>query len=270
MKGCKYFKYTSAVKGRVAARLITISKSTNLVVAYCATKALQASENLSIRQNGLIRFLKRDDVSDLMVNDLLHYFHRDNVAYYDEIGKSLKNICYDESITAEKKKVITLYMADHNFFSQADFLLNSLEKREYNRANAPVITGLIEALGRLHVKEAAPLIKEYLNTAETSLQITCVRALGRLGGEENLLFLLNSILRFDFTVRKEIIKVLVNNSEAGIPLLLQFLDVNQKFVSYSRDQSELTIEMEELIRKIRSTARGIRILLPAKVVNSHG
>jgi len=260
---CVYFENNSSITDRIGARLISISKSGNLKLAYGATKALQASKNMTIRRNALIRFLKRDDISDLMVSELLHYFNGEDSWNQLEISQGLKEIFFDKDILPAKKRIVVLYLAYKNHFEMGGFLLQYLEKLQYSVSKAPLISGLIEALGKLHVKEAAPLIREYMSSnRDNSLRLKCVEALGQLDGEENLTFLAHQLLKSDFSLRKKIIQILTQNTDEGIRLINRFLIANRKFVIHFKQQDNPPDELEHVLRNIYSTARGIQIMLP--------
>ncbi len=266
---CLYFEYSNSINDRIIARLITISKSENLKLAYGASKALQSSENLIVRRNAVIRFLKRNDTSDLMVSEILHYFHREGLKQQEEIAGAIKEILCKGGIAPERKKIVVLYLAYHNFYRQSDFLLEFLKKVQYSSKKAPLITGLVEALGQLHVQEAAPIIRQYIEIKDVELRMKCVKALGRLGGKENLIFLTTLILRIEFSVRKAIIEVLAQNSDLGLFLMNRFLIANQKFLSHFKNKNNLPGELKELIQKIHNAVLGIKIVLAKRSSSGH-
>jgi hypothetical protein len=267
---CLYFENSGSINDRVATRLIEISKSKNLKLAYGAAKALQSSEDLNIRLNAVIRFLKRDDPSDLMVSELLLYFHREGEEQQDEIAKALKKIFSESKIAPERKKIVILYLAYNNFYRQAEFMLEFLKKVKYSSKRAPIIMGLVEALGMLHVVEAAPVIRQYVKVENVELRLKCVEALGRLGGKENLSFLTTQILRIEFSVRKAIIEVLAKNSDLGLLLMYQFLNASEKFISHFKHRKNQSADLKEFIKKVRNTAIGIRIVLSKRVADHYG
>lgn len=258
---CLYFEYNVSLNDRIIAQLKKISESKNLKLAYGASKALQSSENLAVRRNAVIRFLERDDTSDLMVSEILHYFHREGLKQQEEIAGAIKEILGKAGIAPERKKVVVLYLAHHNFYRQSGFLLGFLKKLQYSHKKAPLIIGLIEALGKFHVQEAAPIIRQYIEIKDVELRMKCVKALGRLGGKENLVFLTSLILRIEFSVRKAIIEVLAQNSDLGLLLMNRFLIANQKFLSHFKNEKNLPGELKEFIQKIHNAVLGIKIVL---------
>ena len=271
LKACLYFEKGGLIDEdeRVSARLVSLSRSRRLKLAFAASKALQSSEEFRLRQSALIRFLKRDDISDLMVSELLHYFHNKSTVTHREVGKALKKLLLQPDIRAQRKKMIVLYFGGQNFYEFGDFLLRYLEKLSTSSTNIPLISALVHTLGELHMEEAAPLIRNYMREKDVNLQIRCVNALGKLGGEDNLLFLAKQLLNVDFSVRKAIIANLVGNGEVGKEFIKQFLVTHRDFISGFRDEINPPGELAPVVREIRNTAKGINIMLSRKFAADH-
>lgn len=266
---CLYFENMSSIDDRVSARLVTISRSGNLKLAFGATKALQASDNIIVRRNALINFLKREDISELMVSELLHSFHREGLKYQEVIAGALKDILIESGISADKKKVIVLYFAYENIFEEAEFLMEFLKKLQYSIAKAPLIRGLVEALGTLHVTEAAPIIREYMKIQDVELRQKCAKSLGLLGGEENLAFLTKMLVTIEFPVRKTILQILVENSDLGHMFIKEFLDTNRELYERIHQKGIRPEDLKEVDYNIYSTVEGIKIMLSKRVAGGH-
>ena len=267
LKACLYFEKGGLIEEdeRVSARLVSLSRSRRLKLAFAASKALQSSEEFRLRQSALIRFLKRDDISDLMVSELLHYFYSKSTVTHREVGKALKKLL----LQPERKKMIVLYFGGQNFYEFGDFLLRYLEKLSTSPTNIPLIAALVQTMGELHMEEAAPLIRNCMREKDVNLQIECVNALGKLGGEDHLLFLAKQLLNVEFPVRKAIIESLVGNDEVGKELINQFLVTHRDFISTFRDEKNPPGELAPVVREIRNTAKGINIMLSRKFVADH-
>lgn len=262
--GCIYFKNLNTIDSPIVERLTSISKSKNVELAYAATKALQSSDDLEFKKKVLHRFLKRDDTSELMVAELLHLFHSDDLEEHRLVGKALTKLLQEEAISSGKKKIIALYFAQKNFYEYADFLLQFLKDIDYSPSKAPLVIGLIQALGQLQIEEAAPIIRKYLQVEHVDIRLTCVKALSNFGGKENLTYLTKRLLYIEFAVRKAIIRSLSENPEIGYQLLYRFLTDNLKFVIRSKKHQNLQSELSEILQKIRNIASGIKIMLPKK------
>jgi len=266
---CSYFESSSSINDRISARLTALSKSWNLKLAYGATKALQSSENMVVRRNALIRFLKRDDISELMVSELLHLFNDSGSWAQEQISNGLKTIFFQQDIKPQNKRIVVLYLAYKNHYELSRFLLQYLQKLQYSSYKAPLFSGLVEALGKLHVIKAATIIRSCIEIQNLELRLKCVEALGRLGGEKNLVFLMQRMLNAEFPVRKKIIQVMTQDIDIGITLIDQFLIANQKFIGQFKRQKKLPEDLKEIVQNIYSTARGIQIMLPKEMATDH-
>lgn len=265
---CIYFGKSDTINDQISTRLISLSTSQNTKLAYGASKALQSSEDITIRKNALIRFMKREDASDLMVGELLHLFHRDDMDLHMKIGETLKEILFQKNIPADKKKILILYIAHQNFYEYSYFLLEYLKKLLYGPDKIHLVIGLIKALGQLHVVEAAPVIREYIHVQNVELRLACVEALDHLGGTENLAYLTKLLLDIEFSVRKKIIEILAHHPDIGHQLLNHFLVTHLKFIAQFEKRQELPKDLRVFIQKICSIAIGIKIILSEKVARS--
>ncbi len=265
---CIYFWKSDTLDEQISSRLISLSKSQNTKLAYGASKALQSSEDIVVRKNSLIRFMKRDDASDLMVGELLHLFHRDDMEMHTKIGETLKSILFQKDVPPAKKKIIVLYIAHQNFYEYSYFLLEYLKKLLYGPDKAHLVTGLIKALGHLHVVEAAPVIREYTRVQNIELRLACVDALDHLGGKENLDFLTKLLVDIEFSVRKKIIEILAHHPDIGHQLLNKFIVTNLDFIAQFEKDKNPPKGFRVFIRKICSIAIGIKIILSEQVARS--
>lgn len=265
---CLYFWKSDTLDDQITERLISFSKSQHTKLAYGASKALQSSEDIIVRKNSLIRFMKRNDTSDLMVGELLHLFHRDDMDMHTKIGETLKSILFQKDVPPAKKKIIVLYIAHQNFYEYSYFLLEYLKKLLYGPDKAHLVIGLVKALGKLHVVEAAPVIREYTRVQNVELKLACVKALDRLGGTENLAFLIKLLLDIEFSVRKKIIKILAHHPDMGHQLLNRFIVTNLKFIDQFEKNKNLPKDFRVFIQKICSIAIGIKIILSEQVARS--
>lgn len=256
-----YFEKNGVIDDQVCERLLKLSKSKNTKLAYGASKALQGSDNLDVRRKALVQFIKREDASDLMAGELLHLFYHSGIHRHEVIGKALKEILLLKNVPPAKKKIIILYIAQQNYYEFSDFLLQYLKKLLKSTEKAPLMTGLIRALGQLHAEEAAPVIKKYTTSQDLEVRLACVEALSMLGGTENLTFLTSLLLDIEFSVRKKIIEILVQHPGLGHKLLNQFLISNQQFITRYRKLKHPPEELQNVVQKIYSIALGIKILL---------
>lgn len=267
---CIYFGKSGHIENKVAARLSQLSRSRKINLAYAATKALQASDSLQIRKKAMTRFIKRRDVSDLMIVELLHLFHRDEMELHLQTGEALKSILLDEKISAEKKQVVVLYFADQNYYEYSYFLKECLDKVEHRRENRLFIIGIIETLGRLKVEEATSTIQAYALVDDVEIRLASVEALNQLGGAANLAFLHNMMLDTEFSVRKKIIEVLIQHPKRGHKLLEQFMYTHLKLVAKISENENPSEELLNYIYKINAVTTGIRIMSSYTIFNRKG
>lgn len=259
---CIYFEHLDTIDDRVKARLVKISQSHDIILSFAATKALQASENITIRKNALIRFLSKEETSELMIYELLHFFYREQSDSRQTIAKAFFDLLNQKKISPDKKGIIVLYIAQQGYYEYGEFLHGYLEKIQLIERKKPFIIGIVKALGQLQVTDASPLIREVCNRADGDLQKVCVEALGMLGGKDNLSFLINRLLQVPVATRKSIIRALVRYPTLGHKLVYEFLTTQLKFIRQFKAEKHPPKELKEVIQKIHNTAMGIRIMLP--------
>lgn len=266
---CIYFENSGSFDERIRKRLVTISQSGNLKLAYAACKALQASDDIADRKRALLLFLRRDDISGLMVSELLHLFYRDDLEQQQALSEGLKDILLARGVFPRHKRIVVLFMAQKSFLEQGDFLLEYLKKVQYSARKALLIYGLIEALGKLHVTKAAPIIYEYMELQDTDLRIKCVEALGRFGDQPHLRFLGRQLLQVEFPVRKAIIRVLTQDMDKAMPIIDQFFDASQQLMSRFARLERPPKALKEKIQHVRDTIRGLQIMMSKQIADSY-
>lgn len=267
---CIYFQNKEKISDRVSAKLITISKSSNLKLAYSATKSLQSADNIAIRTSALLRFFRRNDVTKLMIVELLHLFDAGTFKDRPIISKELRKILLS-NIGIEPKVSIIRYMGNQNYFENSEFLFQFLKRVQYTQHKAPLIQSLITALAKLHHEEAELTIKSYISNKDidTETQIAATKALSVLGGEKNLAYLTRQLLRVEFPVRKTIINELALHPKTGIDLLNQFVVENLNFLRQFQHQNHPPQHLKKIIEKIRNISRGIKISLMQRLTNTY-
>lgn len=258
---CIYFQKSGKINNRVLTKLLNVSKSYNLKLAFAATKALQSAEEWSIRKDALLRFFKRDDVSELMVLELLHIFDSGLVQDRQKVGKAFKNILL-KNIDPHSKNIIVRYMGYQQFYECSDFLHQYLQRIQYSTKKETLFHGLIVALGELHHTEAAETIKSYYQKRNnTSIRMAGVKTLSLFGGEENITFLLNHLLEAEFSIRKAIIQELTNGDESRMVLLTQFIRSIVISLKQLKKQQYTPDDLTPYLNKILDIISGIKIAL---------
>lgn len=267
---CIYFQHKEKLTGRISAKLISISKSNDLKLAYSATKALQSANDITIRKSALLRFFRRDDVTDLMIAELLHLFDPKTLEDRRIVSKELRKILLS-NIGIEPKVSIIRFMGNQNYFESSDFLYQFLKRVQYTQLKAPLIQALITTLAKLHHEEAELTIKKYINNkdVDTATQIAATKALSTLGGERNLAYLAKQLLKVEFSVRKTIINELALYSETGIGLLKQFVVDSLNFLKQFQHQNHPPKHLKEIVKKIRNASRGIKIALMQRLTHTY-
>lgn len=267
---CIYFQNMGNIDDRIAAKLITISKSRDLKLAYSATKALQSADDITTRKNALRRFFVRNDVTELMIAELLHLFDSRNIEDRPKVAKGLKRILLAD-IGIDPKVNIVRYMGNQNFYGISIFLSQFLKRVQYNRNKAPLIQALIISLAQLQNVDSELTIKNYISNKDidTDTQIAAVKALCTLGGADNLAYLAKQLPKVEFAVRKTIIKELIIRTESGIELLGQFVIANLQFIRQFQHQDDPPRQLKKLAEKIRNISVGIKIALIHRLTNTH-
>lgn len=256
---CIYYSKSGNVIEKMHERLLKLSRSHSVKIAYGAAKVLQNSNSDSIRLDTLRDFFKREDTTSLMAGELLHLYHHNTDQMYQQSGTSLKHLLLQKDIPKERKQIIVDYIAHHNLYEYSTFLHHYLQKVLYRPENKSLIQSLITALGALKVDEAGPLLRSYSMTRNTDLRISCIEALDQLGGKENLSHTISMMFDIEFDVRKRIIETLVNDPENGHVLLENFMLTYLKFISRIWLNELPPDDMLVFMNKLRSITTGIRI-----------
>lgn len=263
---CIYFKKSGYEDLRIIARLITLSKSRNIKLAYGATQTLQSSTDISVRKSALIRFFKRDDSSDLMSGELVHLFYRDGHELHEKTTKELKNILLRRDVPNKRKKIIIVYFAQQNFFEYSSFLLEYLQELTFTHENKPLILSLIQAMGTFEVTKANNILRFYATVEDQQIRFASVNSLSQLGGKENLSFICGLLSDIDFSVRKKVIEILVQQTKTGHLLLESFMYSHLKLAHQIATLNNPSPKQLEIVRKISSITTGIKILSAKKLV----
>lgn len=257
---CIYYAKSGYINKKMTVRLLRLSTSKNVKIAYSAAKVLQNSTNDVVRLNALRDFFKRHDATSLMAGELLHLYHHNADETYQGTGISLKKLLLQKDIPKERKQIIIDYIANHNLYEYSTFLLHYFQKILYRPENRSLIQSLISTLGSLRVIDAGPLIRSYSTVDDADFRITCVVALNHLGGEENLVFITNMIFDIEFNVRKQIIKTLVHDRDNGHLLLENFMLTYLKFISKVWTSDIPPNDLLVFMSKLRSITTGIRVM----------
>lgn len=266
---CAYFQYSGAIDDRTLARLVVTSKSSDAKLAFVATKAIQSASELIIRKNALLRFFKRDDISELMIVELLHEFDSNVPTERFQIALALKDILIkDVSLVA--KSMIVRYIGHGQYYEISEFLFQYLKRLQYSQQKSMLIRSLIIALGQLQEKKATSLISEYLAELkiDVSVRLAAVKALSTIGQQEDLNSLVKFLLNSEFSIRKTIIYELSQNEER-IKLLEQFVIANLRYIRQLQKQQEVSKQVKESVEKINHIALGITIALNHRLAQSY-
>ncbi|TYP93408.1 hypothetical protein LX73_1112 [Fodinibius salinus] len=266
---CRYFRFAEDIDQRTLAKLISMSRTSNIKLAYAATKAIITSGKPTIQKTTLLRFFKRSDFSELMVPELLYLLDPGNTAYRPQIGRVLKSLLI-ENIGQTAKIVIIRYLGCQRFYKQSNFLFQYLKRLQYNNAKAPLIQALIIALGQLHNINASSVIRAYTQKGmPTDIRLAGVKTLSTLGGEKNLIFLVNNLQNAEFAVRKAIIEEFILNDKKRLEYLLQYVISNLDLIRKIKDQKQPPKHIYPFLDKIDSIAAGIQITLSHRLMNTN-
>ena len=267
---CIYFQKSAHLESRILAKLITVSKSKNLKLAFAATKALQSSDDWTIRKSALIRFFKREDTSELMVAELLHVFDSGLAEDREQVGKAFKDLLL-KKIDPDIKNIIVRYMGYQQFYECSEFLYQYLKRIHYSPEKYSLIRGLIIALGELFHTEAASIIKSYWEKEKNiSIRLAGIKALSTFGGKENLSFLLQYLFRAEFPIRKAIIYEFMTGDEDRIVLLTAFIKKTLQSLADIDIRSKSHEQLDLYLDKVLDTTSGIKIALNHRLKKSYG
>jgi hypothetical protein len=254
---CLYFQNSGNIDNRVLAKLITVSKSRKLKLSFAATKALQSADDWTVRKNALLRFFRRDDISELMVAELLHIFDSGLAKDRERVSEALKDLLLKE-IDPHSKHIIVRYMGYQQFYESSEFLYQYLKRIHFSPQKASLILGLIIALGELYHTEAVELIKSYCGKGgNIPIRLAAVKTLSTFGGSENLTFLLNHLSEVEFPIRKAIIYEFMEDKDR-ITLLTAFINETLQSLSKIDQTSE---QLNSYLDKILDITTGIKIAL---------
>lgn len=266
---CMYFQNSGFIDNRILAKLVKTSKSNNLKLAFAATKALQSADDWSIRKSALLRFLKRSDISELMVAELLHIFDSGLAQDRPQIAEALKHVLLKE-IDPSAKNVIVRYMGYQQFHESGDFLYQYLKRIHYSTEKAPLIRGLIIAMGELYYTESASLIKTYFEKRKNiPIRLAAVETLSTFGGEENISFLLDHLLETEFPIRKAIIYELITNGGECIVLLIHFVQKTYQSLVDIKNRGKTKTQLHTHLDNILDITSGIKIALNHRQSKHH-
>lgn len=265
---CIYFKKSGFEQREITARLVRLSLSRNIKLVYGASQALQSSPDMRVRKSTLIRFFKRDDTTDLMAGELVHLFYREGLDHHEKTTKELKNILLRRDVPNERKKIIIVYFAQQNFFEYSFFLLKYLKKLSFNEKNKTLILSLIQAIGTFEVTEAMDILRFYARVEDPQIRFESVSALNQLDGEDNLAFICSLLSDIDFSVRKKVIEILVQQTETGHRLLESFMYNHLKLVHQIATLDKPSARHLDIVRKISSITTGIRVLSAKKFTHN--
>ncbi|NIV13171.1 MAG: hypothetical protein GWN62_18365 [Aliifodinibius sp.] len=266
---CVYFQNSGNIDNRVLAKLVTVSQSNNLKLAFAATKALQSAEDWSIRKRALLRFFKRTDISELMVAELLHVFDTGLAEDRSQVGEALKDLLL-ENIDPDIKNIIVRYMGYQQFYECDDFLYQYLKRIPYKPEMYSLIRGLITALGELYYTEADSAIRNYWDKKKnTPIRLASVKTLSTFGDKENLSFLLQHLLKAEFPVRKAIIYEFITKGEERIELLTSFIKETQQSLSEITIAPKAQEQLQPRLDEILDITSGIKIALNHRLSTSY-
>jgi len=259
---CLYFQHTGIINDRTLAKLIMVSKSSNLKLAFAATKALQSTGDFAVSKSALYRFFKRDNISELMVVELLHRFDSKGAENREKVLKTLNELLAKD-VEMIAKSMVVRYMGDQKFYNNSDFLFQFLKRLQYSQNKRDLIKSLLIVMGEFREKQSTPLLRQYSQQKEVdiSVRLAAIRALSEIGKEQDLIFLTKSLLNVPFALRKGIIYELAFRGEHRIELLEEFLVANLAFIKQLQARKQLPGQIREVVVKIKNIAEGIDIVL---------
>jgi len=266
---CIYFQKSANIDSRILAKLITVSKSKNLKLAFAATKALQSADDWTVRKNALIRFFKRKDISELMVAELLHLFDSGRAEDRQQVGEAFQDLLI-KKVDPDIKNIIVRYMGYQQFYECSDFLFQYLKRINYGPEKYSLIRGLIIALGELFHKEAASIIITLWQKEENnSIRLAAIKALSTFGGKENLSFLLQYLFNAEFPIRKAIIYEFMMEGEDRIVILKEFIRKTLQSLKEIDNRSKSHEQLDLHLDQILDTTSGIKIALNHRLNKSY-
>ncbi|WP_116033551.1 HEAT repeat domain-containing protein [Rhodohalobacter sp. SW132] len=262
---CLYFEKCGVDDERVTGRLNTLSQSGNVKLAYAATKALQSSGDISVRESALIRFLKRNDASSLMFGELIHIFYRDGEKLHAITSMSLKEMLARNDLPPDRKRIIVIYFAEQNFYEYSEFLYEYFKKLTLSKTTKPLIIALIKALGELEILESSSDLMKYARNRDPEVRLASIKALNHMGETEHLQFIQKRIIDMEFEIRKEVIEILVQHPGTGHTLLQNILLQIMYYINNIRLVQNPSGKELNKVKVINSITTGIRILTNKKI-----
>lgn len=266
---CLYFQNISNQSSRVQAKLISIGQSHNLKLAFAATKALQSAEEWPTRKKALLRFFRRNDISDLMISELLHRFDTDNIEDRSQLSQSLKALLLTD-LDPYTKSIIIRYMGFQQFHGCSEFLHQYLKRIHYSTQKIVLIRALIIALGELYHPDSASIIQAYTRKEnDISIRLAGVKTLSTFGKSENLSFLLDTLLEAPFSMRKAIINEFVMGDQQKLRLFTNFIRQTLQSIKSIQAQGQLDGQINSFLDSIFEITSGVKIALNNRQHNAH-
>jgi hypothetical protein len=204
-----------------------------------------------------------------MIVELLHNFDSNVVHKRPEIAQAFKDILIKD-VTETSKSMIVRYLGYGKYYEIGEFLFQYLKRLQYSHQKSMLIRSLIITMGNLQETKAAPLISKYLaqRKIDGSTRLAAVRALSKIGQQQDLNSLIKFLLHEDFSIRKAIIYELAQSKER-IRLLDQFLIANLNYIKQLQEQEGLSQQIKGSVEKIKHIALGINIALSHRLTKSY-
>ncbi|MEL7833450.1 HEAT repeat domain-containing protein [Fodinibius sp. Rm-B-1B1-1] len=266
---CLYFQHIGSQSNHVQAKLVSLSQSYNLKLAFAATKALLSAEGWPNRRKALLRFFRRNDVSDLMISELLHSFDTGKIEDRPQLRKAFEELLQTD-LDPHTKSIIVRYMGFQQFHGCSEFLHQYLKRINYSTKNVLLVRALITALGELHHTDSASIIRDYTKQGnDVSIRLAGVKTLSTFGTSENLSFLLDTLLDAPFSIRKTIINEFIMGNELKLRLFTDFIHKTLQTVKNMRAQKQVNGQINAYLDSILEITSGVKIALNNRQQNAH-
>lgn len=219
IKACSYFSYIRLVNYKVIEKLRSFLSSENSMLAFSAASALMASKDVEIRAYALRTIAEKERFSRMALLEMIYKFHSKQQKQEAEESQVLQKLIENEKNPPQNVGILIQGAIELGYQQLMPFFFKKMKSTRYHWNNPDVLQALISAQGAFFNDEASEEIRKYLTHESPEVRREVAKAIGKLGGEENLEALFSLLGDDDFEVKFAAVKALDENGEEGKALL---------------------------------------------------
>ncbi len=218
----KVFSFFEILDEETTVFILSFLSHKNLKVRFAAATALLKAGKVNIQIEVLKSLCQSKDISKIMLLELLIIFSKSETANFETKGRILKVLIMENQLPTKNRCVLIMAVGELQFLDQAPALfqlLAALIKKENMLDKKPEAGALVESLGKLRYYDILPLILKYSKDFGSAFKISCIKALGSLGGIKSIKLLDHFLIDKDEEIQLEAIKQLLEIGEPALAYL---------------------------------------------------